>query len=144
VSNTVGEAHSVRIRLICTTPPPSLCEGEPTVFGLQDKRQSLEVGQERPDGSVAYEFVVQAKQQTETLRFSGPYIHGTTQDPFLYLSWRREDGSSAWNKRLKISLAGITWAQVEAAARGVIAGTVEGTGSARTPLLGEGWTVRAI
>ena len=143
MSNTGDETRSVRLRLICTTPPPSLHEGEPAVFGLQDKRRSLDVGQGHPDGSVAYEFVVRARRQADSVRFSGPYIHGTGQDPFLYLSWRRGDVPGAWIKRLKISLAGITWDQVEAAAGGVIEGRVEGTGSARTPVLGEGWTVLA-
>ncbi len=144
MTSTASETRSFRLRLICTSPPPPLHEGESTVFGLQDKGQSLDVGHRRPDGSVAYECVVQVKQQADSLRFSGQSIHGTAQDPFLYLSWRREGGPRSWIKRLKISLAGITWGQVEAAARGVIEGTVEGAGSARTPLVGEGWTVRAI
>ena len=142
MTDTASETRSVRFRLICTTPPPPLHEGEPAVFGLQDKRRSLDVGQRRPDGSVAYEFVVRASRQAGSVRFSGPYIHGTAQDPFLYLSWRRGDVPGDWIKRLKISLVGITWGRIEAAAGGAIEGRVEGTGSARTPLLGEGWTVR--
>ena len=142
LTDTVAETRSVQLRLICATPPPSLHEGEPAMFGLQDKQRSLDIGQGRPDGSVAYEFVVQAKLQADLPRFSGQYTHGTAQDPFLYLSWRRGDVPGDWIKRLKISLAGITWDQIEAATGGVIEGRVEGTGSARTPLLGDGWTVR--
>ncbi len=109
MTDTVDESCSVWLCLIRTTPLPSLCDSEPTVFGLQDKRRSPDVGQGRPDGSIAYEFPVQARRQADSMRFSGQYIHGTAQDPFHYLSWRRGDVPDAWIKRLKVSLAGITW-----------------------------------
>ncbi len=143
MADTASETRGVRLRLICTSPPPSLHEGDPATFGLQDKRRLLDVGQGRPDGSVAYELVAQARRQADSVRFSGQHVHGTAQDPFLYLNWRRRDAPDGWIKRLKISLSGITWDQIEAATGGVIESRVEGTGSAKTPLLGKGWTVRA-
>lgn len=138
------EPLSLRLRLICVAPP--LDAGEPAVFGLQDKQRALDPGQSRPDGSIAYECVVQVRRRQDgTLRFSGPHVHGPAGDPFLYLSLRRETEPAGWIRRLKVPLDGITWRHVLAAtdAEGrVLEGRVEGTGSARTPLLGDGWEVR--
>ena len=140
-----GETRSIRLRLICTQPPPSSYEGEPTSFGLQDKRQALDPGQRQSDGSIQYECVVKVRcTEAGVLRFSGPCVHGRGDDPFLYLSWRREAGDTSWIRRLKISLASITWEQVVAASapdEGLLEGTVSGTGSARVPLLGGRWQV---
>ncbi len=138
------ERRSLRLRLICVTPPPRLHEGQPTIFGLQDKRQTLDPGQPQYDGSVAYECVlgVRHEERLGSLRFSGQYVHGNAGDPFLYLSWGPDSGAPPWIRRLKISLASITWDQVLAADGGLIEASTAGTGSARVPLLGEGWEVR--
>jgi hypothetical protein len=88
---------------------------------------------------------VRRRQQDGTLRFSGPHVHGPGDDPFLYLSLRRADEPAGWIRRLKIPLDGITWRHVLAATDAdgrVLEGSVEGTGSARTPLLGDGWDIR--
>lgn len=137
------ETHSIRLRLICLTPPVS-SEGEPTAFGLQDKHQTIDPGHRVADGAVEYECVVKVRRgQSDRPRFSGPCVHGTATDHFLYLSWRRETEPPEWIRRLKVSLSSITWEQVVAASteEALLEATVTGTGAARVPLLGDGWAV---
>ncbi len=117
-----------------------------TEFGLQDKQQVLHPGEAQPDGSVRYEIAVQARRtpQTNVPRFLGPVVHGTPTTPFLYLSLRRTElGQASWIRRLKISLAAISWEQIAVASAtpsGCLEASVDGTGSATVPLLGAGWT----
>lgn len=139
-------SRRVRLRIICVAPPAELHEGEPTIFGLQDKRRAIDAGTRRPDGSIEYECEVEVRRRETDggLRFSGPCVHGPTNDQFLYLSLRREDGGGSWIKRLKVSLGDIARAQVVEALDGeggVVEGSVDGSGAARVPLLGEGWRV---
>ncbi len=146
MTSTTEETRSVRLRLISETQPPTLHEGEPTIFGLQDKQQAVDSGRRCRDGSVEYECVVKVRRgQGDRLRFSGPCVHGTAADPFLYLSWRRGTEPLEWIRRLKISLASITWEQAVAASAedSLLEGRVAGTGAARVSLLGDGWTVRS-
>ena len=134
------EPRSVRLRLICETPPHYDKRFD---VGLQDKQQVLHHGRERSDGSVEYEFTlsVQRRQGDRLLRFSGPFAHGRAADPFLYLGLRNGDGE--WVRRLKVPLSDIAWELVVAAEDGLLEGRVDGAGSARTCLLGEGWQVRS-
>src|ERR671932_2203914 len=147
MAKTVSETGTVRLRLICVTPPPRTFENTPAEFGLQDKAQVLHPGQVQPDGSIRYDFDVQVHRSPETLapHFRGPYVHGTPAAPFLYLGWRRsEAGQATWIRRLKIPLSSITWEQIEAVQDrdgGVLAASVSGTGSGTVPLVGTGWTV---
>lgn len=135
---------TIRLRLICLPPPPVLHDGKPTIFGLQNKQGRLDQGQAAADGLMSYICGVEVHHDpaTTTLRFRSPYVHGPPNDPFLYLSWRFAE-DDAWIRRLKITLVPITWAQIVAATieHGIIEGRVQGTGSARVPLLGGGWTV---
>ncbi|HYN89839.1 MAG TPA: DUF5990 family protein [Ardenticatenaceae bacterium] len=137
---------SIRLRLICTTPPTEGQADEETEFGLQDRKQMLFSGQKQGDGSIHYEFGVEARPDPQTAkpRFSSAFVHGSSATPFLYLSLKRKQAAeSPWIRRLKIPLASITWAQVEQVARmesGILEARVAGTGTGTVPLLGEGWT----
>ena len=140
------EARRVRIRVICISPPAELHNGEPTTFGLQDKRRAIDTGAQHPDGSVEFECVVEVRRrQTDGgLRFTGPCVHGTATDPFLYLSLRREGDDASWIKRIKVPLGDISYRQVDEATATegrYIEGSVDGSGVARVSLLGEGWRV---
>jgi hypothetical protein len=55
--------------------------------------------------------------QTGTVRFTGPFVHGTPAEPFLYLSWGYEDAPGQWIRRQKIPLAAITFKQISQARR---------------------------
>jgi hypothetical protein len=67
MAKTVSETGTVRLRLICVTPPPQTFENAPAEFGLQDKAQVLHPGQVQPDGSIRYDFDVQVHRSPETL-----------------------------------------------------------------------------
>lgn len=147
VSSPKPDERLIHLRLICLMPPPRH-ENQATVFGLQDKQGAVYPGQVQTDGSAHYELEVRAKWNPKTRgpNFLGPYVHGTPEARFLYLSWGYQNETEGrWLKRLKVHLASITWEQIEAVAQmedGLLEARVEGSGSASVPLLGEGWTVR--
>ncbi len=147
MSTAPGEARTVRLHVICLTPPPVTWNDDPTTFGLQDNKQELELGQHQPDGSIHYSCSVEVKRQLQAdrLRFSGPLVHGPSGDQFLYLGWRRVSEPGVWLRRWKIMLASITWELLLAAGtedEGFIEGTISDMSKARAVLRGEGWTLR--
>jgi hypothetical protein len=134
------------MRIICMKLPPEQYENAPAEFGLQDKEQRLVPGRVREDGSAQYEFNVTVKRQKDRPNFLGPYVQGTPDARFVYLSMRRKGTApSVWIRRLKIPLFSITWEQIEAAVRtegGALVARVSGTGAGTVPLLDGGWTVK--
>src|SRR3712207_3554149 len=102
MAHTSDEIRVVRLRLICLSPPPEQHEHAITEFGLQDKRQVLHPGQAEAGDAVRFELDVEAKRSPAAngVRFGGPFVHGTSAAPFLYLGWRRKEGApSGWIKR---------------------------------------------
>jgi hypothetical protein len=80
-------------------------------IGIQDKTQTVHAGRTAKDGAVYFDCAVEARMDTLTngLDFRGPFVHGTPQSRFLYLSWKRRAASAApWYWRVKIPLTGIT------------------------------------
>jgi hypothetical protein len=97
------------IRLTCKSMPavPST-EGDLDI-GIQDKAQNIHIGRVAKDGSIHFECSIEAKLDTPALDFRGPFVHGTPQSRFVYLSWKRKRGGAApWYWRVKVPLAGIT------------------------------------
>ncbi len=146
---TRTKADSIAMRLICQTQPPDAHAGRPTEFGLQDKKQVLHPGVRLPDGALRFDFIVtvERKPNQTAPKFGGPFVHGTTDTPFVYLGYREAQDGAPWIRRLKIHLSSITWAQVEAVeaaqvGEAMLEARVSGQGSATVPLLGEGWQVR--
>jgi hypothetical protein len=143
----VHGAREARLRVVCVEPPACEWEGVRTEFGLQDRQRALHPGQARADGSLAYALTVTATQRpgAESVRFSSPFVHGTSADPFLYLSLREVgDEAKAWIRRLKISLVSLTWAWLTAAdTGGAFTIRVSGARSGRAAVLGDGWAVDA-
>lgn len=139
-------ATEVRVRLICVSPPPDEHEGHIMEFGLQDKKQALHPGARLKDGSLCYDFTITIERKADQPhpKFGGPFVHGPTDAPFLYLSYREVQVGAAWIKRLKIPLATITWADADAAGvpGKLLEGTVSGQGAATVKLMGDGWAVR--
>lgn len=159
----------VRLRVVCVAPPDP---GEyDATFGLQDKQGRLHPRTPDAGGDVRFDLEVQARWDTgrRAFRFRGPFVHGTPDAPFLYLSWRLhnpEEGkgegplppfppkeSGAWLRRSKVSLAPITRDQVEQASRRERSGLeirVPGKGADGGPASGsvtpldDGWTVRDL
>jgi hypothetical protein len=141
---TKEESRTIHLSLTCMKSPERLIEQEPTVFGLQDRNQVVHAGQENEDGSVSYEIdVLATRNHDNTVRLRGPYVHGTSQIPFLYLSLRKAEGDpKVWIRRLKVSLPDITWTQIETIPESTtFAARVAGTGSGTVPLLDGGWTL---
>lgn len=146
-SKAAQGAREVQLRVVCGEPPACEREGVRTEFGLQDRQRALHPGQAQADGSLAYALSVTATQRpgADGVRFSGPFLHGTAADPFLYLSLRAAEGeATAWIRRLKIPLADLTWERLAAAdTDGAFTIRVSGARSGRAAVLGQGWTVDA-
>jgi hypothetical protein len=131
--------HELKLRLICVDPP-ALPEDGTVEFGLQDKKQALHAGAALPNGALRFDFVASV-QTGDAVKFSGPYVHGTADAPFVYLGLRPTQAGAAWIKRIKVTLKAITLAQVQEAieAGQPLRATVSGQGAASVQLI-EGWT----
>jgi hypothetical protein len=141
------------LRIICLDPP-DLADDPRARFGGQDKSQQLTAGQSQLDGSLVFTVPIAVKGmpgegRVDTVRtapdFAGPFVHGTPQQRFLYLSLGTKEGSTwRWIRRIKVPLSGITRELVKAATEknGIVEGTVDGTRSGSVPLLGQGWVVK--
>lgn len=130
----------LHLSLICIHPPALPNDGA-VEFGLQDKQGKLHAGAPLSDGALQFDFAVQA-QTDDVLRFGGLFVHGTKDAPFVYLGLRPAQTGAAWIKRIKVTLKGITPAEVEAAiaSNQRLQATVSGQGAASVPLL-RGWTI---
>lgn len=136
-----SDTVAVRLRLVCIDPPPAQHEGGGTEFGLQDKGQSLMAGRRQEDGSLVYQFSLTARQNPRTGKpnFSGPFVHGTVDAQFLYLSWRSALADQpGWIRRTKVQLGSTTWAQVTKG--GILQARVSAARGGTASLLGDGWT----
>jgi hypothetical protein len=142
----MSQPMTVSLRIICLNAPPDhLADGQ-VIFGLQDKDRVLHQGQRHPDGTLIFQCEVRVKQidSAPTPRFVGPFVHGTGDDRFLYLSLRQAAGDE-WARRMKVKLKAITWDQIAGATSGgdaVMEVSVDGTRSGTVPLLEDGWVVR--
>jgi hypothetical protein len=140
-------AREVRLRVVCVEPPACDREGVRTEFGLQDRDRALHPGRIQADGTLAFALTVTAtyRPESNTVRFSGPFAHGTASDLFLYLSLREVGGeATAWIRRLKVPLADLTWERLTAAdLSSAFIIRVSGARSGRAAVLGEGWAVDA-
>jgi hypothetical protein len=108
---TTASTKSITLRLACKSMPETpAAEGELDI-GIQDKTQTVHAGRTAKGGAVCFECAVEARidSLTKRLDFRGPFVHGTPQSRFLYLSWKRRTASAApWYWRVKIPLTGIT------------------------------------
>lgn len=114
---SASPARTIRLVLLCDSPPAASYEGRPAEFGLQDARAVLHPGDVQPDGAVRFELEAAVKPHRDSgaPNFSGPFVHGPALGRFLYLGWRRI-GDVAWIRRYKIPLAGITWELLDSGA----------------------------
>ena len=112
------DSKSLKIRLVCKTMPAIPPDEGPLDVGIQDKAQVVHGGLKQKNGSMFFECVLEVSLDGSTGRpsFRGPFVHGTPETRFLYLSWKRRSASSSpWYWRVKIPLSGITWKEVSPA-----------------------------
>jgi hypothetical protein len=108
----------MNLRLILETPPAGID------YGLQSGQGSgyETVQTQRSAGKdLRFEFSVGAKPGAKNglPDFRGPVVQGRSGGRFVYIdigTYAGQTGTS-WSRRLKVPLTGITWAQVERAAR---------------------------
>jgi hypothetical protein len=146
-----GDARAVstiQLRLIYVVPPGGRewREGQGVEFGLQDKDQAVHPGAVQADSSLQFEVDVRVRRdpKADRPRLSGPFVHGKSNEPFLYLSWKRKQpADSLWQRRLKVMLDGVTWDRVEHvwATGAALAARVMDTGGSRAVLSSDGWMV---
>jgi len=130
--------YTVTLQVTCQRPP----QGD---FGLQDKDERLHPPLSTQDDAAIFECAVRVKQNEKTgmPNFLGEFAHGTADERFLYLSLR--GAGDTWQRRIKVPLKSITWAQVmEAAGRenSKLACAVDSARSGTVKLLGAGWEVQ--
>lgn len=151
---TMADAIPFRIRL--RGLPPSTCGSRQRVeAGLQ---RGTEVIQSRPLTGDTLELTgelrlkaADAAARRRAPVFLGPFTQGPPAKRFVYVTWTgEENGMRGMFRRLKLPLAGITWAQIDAALGkpgGVLTATVAGRARdggpacATVPLLDGGWRV---
>jgi hypothetical protein len=105
----------LNVRLVCKTMPAISPDEGPLDVGIQDKAQVVHKGLKQKDGSMFFECTLEVRLGDSTGRptFRGPFVQGTPEARFLYLSWKRRSASSSpWYWRVKIPLSGITWKEV--------------------------------
>jgi len=112
----------IKLTVICLNPPPEDWQGQPTVFGLQDKDQRVIVGVPRPAlgaRALAFTCELDVKAGDDSMAiFSGAFAHRPPKDRHLYVSYKRAaPDASEWIRRIKISLTDIAWEFIESAAR---------------------------
>ena len=139
--------QEVKLRIVLEKPPPGVD------FGLQKGSGSNyeTVGTQRSTGEdLQFECsaIASADSDRSTLRFSGPYVQGSTGSRFLYVDIGTYAGQkdSCWSRRLKIPLAGIP-SGLLTAADPTLEARICGTGEDQTPSCGTanpfpGWTLR--
>ena len=139
MAQTSEVERTVHVRINCVNPP-DLSVNEALEFGLQDKDQRLYPGSAQSDGSLRFECDLRVRRAPDDPpNFLGAFAHGTPDDRFLYLTWKKKGQIM---RRIKIKLATITWVQVEQASQsGRLEASVDGRGAASVPLLGDGWQV---
>ncbi|CAN5649240.1 hypothetical protein BH10CHL1_BH10CHL1_36430 [soil metagenome] len=140
---TANQPQTVRLRLICPAPPPSEHGGQPTEFGLLDKKQILHAGVAQIDHALhfACEIGVKPGRDPHTFDYTGLFVHGPVGGRFLYWGWRVP--GETWIRRWKIPLVLLTSQQIELALRTtrVLQATITDMQRATTPLLGGGWSI---
>ena len=143
--------RELTFRIVLKTPPAGVD------FGLQKGRGSIyEVTQKQRSGTADLSCVfvagVKGDAKDPLPDFTGSFTQGPRGQRFVYIDIGNCAGQadSAWSRRLKIPLSGITWNMIEQAAdnpRAVLETHVPGVGRDGGPSCGtvkpfDGWTVK--
>ncbi|MFI9722913.1 DUF5990 family protein [Streptomyces sp. NPDC052396] len=117
------------VRILLTAPD---LPGDGGESGLQDKTGALLPGRPGPGATTRYELDVPLRTASGTTDFSGPYVHGTRGERFLYLG-RRDPSGTGWARRCKVMLP------AAAPADGSLSATVTDVSASRARLTDDGW-----
>jgi len=127
--------RDVTLRIVLEQPPAGVD------FGLQKGRGSAyeTILKRRSQGKhLEFEFAVGVKAggKDAVPVFAGPLIQGPTGQRFIYIDIGAYAGQAdtAWSRRLKIPLGGITWEMINSQA--VLEARVRGTGKDGGPSCG--------
>ena len=142
------------LRFLLEKPPAGADYGLQKVGG--NAYETIQV-QRSTAKDLHFDFEVKIKNATsksEEPNFIGPFVQGTAPDKFVYIDigTYASQSDSAWGRRLKIPLKGITWdmiAQVQTESNLIIETHVPGTGKDGTPNCATvkpfaGWKVKTI
>lgn len=129
---------AVVLRIVLEQPPAGVD------FGLQEGHGSnyqVVAKQRSSGGDLEFEFTVNVKPgPTDDLpNFAGPFVQGPPGERFVYINIGANAGqiNSAWSRRLKIPLSGITWAMLRAGK--VLVARIPGTGKDGGPSCAYAW-----
>lgn len=103
-------SKKLNLRLVCKSMPETPVEEGALDVGIQDKKQAVHAGRIGRDGEMRFDCSAEALVDglSGDIDFRGPFVHGTPQARFLYLSWKRTGASATpWYWRVKIPLASI-------------------------------------
>ena len=145
-ANPMPQELPIRITLV--SPPHDV------IFCVQRGKAALLPPSQLSDELISFDFTVRvgAPQPNGAPNLLGPFAHGTPADRFVYVNAGTAAGQldSAWTRRAKIKLGGITQAMIEetlATSGAVIEARINGKAkdggpaAATVPLLGAGWQV---
>ena len=124
----------MRLHIVVATPPGEAGRG---VYGLQAKDGSVRDGRQNADGSMAFDCEVRVATSASGRdpNFLGQFTHGPPSARHLYISHRGPGTPPPeWTWRMKLPLAPITWADLDAAGRDGLQTRVEGRSSGTVPV----------
>lgn len=121
----------LQLQIILSTPPSDV------MFALQKGSGSVCETVQRQisgKGDLSFSFSVQVKgdrSKDEQPKLSGSFVQGPANGKFVYINIGTYAGQvgSAWARRLKVPLSGISWKEVDAMkSNGLLQAIVPGTG----------------
>ena len=94
----------VVLEVTIETLPPPLYEGHKTQFGIHDKARTIEPPLKSSAQKATFRVPVMVEITGSSVRYSGSFVHGTKDDPFLYVGWRVADAadSTEWIEKGKV------------------------------------------
>lgn len=98
----------LRLRLLRDDDVPATTDGSAFTFGLQDSGGAIFPPTTGPDGRLRFDFELKVAPGPDGQPvFTGPFASGPRGERFVYLSWRRPDGS--YINRVKARLKDLDW-----------------------------------
>lgn len=127
--------RQVTLRIVLERPPVGVD------FAVQKGSGSIYetiLKQRANGGDLSFEFTVTAAAGPDP-RFKGPLVQGPPKERFIYLDVGTMAGQieSPWTRRIKVPLAGVTWAMLDAAP--ILEARIPGTGRDGGPACASAW-----
>lgn len=127
--------RQVTLRIVLERPPAGVD------FAVQKGSGSIYetiLKQRANGGDLSFEFTVTAAAGPDP-RFKGPLVQGPPKERFIYLDVGTMAGQieSPWTRRIKVPLAGVTWAMLDAAP--ILEARIPGTGRDGGPACASAW-----